>query len=216
MAGRRSFLWIVSVSWLALAARVALSDVGSISNPLNWLYFGAVCSGVLASTAGLVAVHKRGEGSLAVGVFALSLALPMLYVLFFGFLWLLLGSATAPPTEAGAVAVTAIAWRDPRSGVIPASLAQVTTTRFRCLQRDPGPCRPLSRTTRQAALPGNGRDSPATTQPLMLMGRHAPRPRHLERTDPLRNTGPDHRLRRRPVVRWRVRLLWRAMLRTRR
>jgi hypothetical membrane protein len=86
-------LWIVVLSWIALAARVALSDVGSVSNPLDWLYFGAVCSGVLVSTAGLVAIRRRGEASLAVGVFALSLALPILYVLFFGFLWLLLGSS---------------------------------------------------------------------------------------------------------------------------
>jgi hypothetical protein len=86
-------LWIVVLSWIALAARVALGEVGSANNPLDWLYFGAVCSGVLASTAGLVAIRKRGEASLAACAFALSLALPMLYLLFLGFLWLLLGSA---------------------------------------------------------------------------------------------------------------------------
>ena len=86
-------LWIVVVSWIALAARIALNHVGSVGTPLDWFYFGAVCSGVLASTAGVVAIRRRGEASLAIGVFAVSLALPMLYVLLFGFLWLLLGSA---------------------------------------------------------------------------------------------------------------------------
>jgi hypothetical protein len=87
--------WFVVMSWVGLIARFAVGDVGSFTNALDWFYLAALCCGIIAGAAGVLAIRKRGEPRLAIATFAFSLVLPMLYLVAVAVLWLLLGLAGA-------------------------------------------------------------------------------------------------------------------------
>lgn len=93
---RRNFwayaaLWLVVLSWIGLGVRILVGEIGSFDGPLDWIYIAVIGLAIVTGGAAIAAIRTRGEASLAITTFVLSLILPALYALFFGLVWALFG-----------------------------------------------------------------------------------------------------------------------------
>jgi hypothetical protein len=76
-------LWMVTLSWVGLGARLLAGHFGRFDSALDIAYLATIPAGFLLAVAAVAAIRKRGEPVLAITVLLFSLTLPVLYVLFF-------------------------------------------------------------------------------------------------------------------------------------